>query len=69
MNFKIMCWNCQGACHPRFHYFVEYCKEFSSSLLCLLGTRVSGARTDGIIAKLGYINSFRVKANGFAGGI
>lgn len=69
MNIKIMCWNCKGAGHSRFHSFIKNIVRNYPNLLCLLETRVSGIRADGIIANLGYLNSFRVKANGFAGGI
>lgn len=70
MNTKIMCWNCQGADHPCFHNMIkEYHKEFSPDILCLLKTRISGTRVIGIIAKLSFCNSFKVEANGFAGGI
>ncbi|KAK8292989.1 hypothetical protein V6Z12_D06G159300 [Gossypium hirsutum] len=56
--------------HPRFYNFVkEYRVEFLPDLFCLLEPQVSGARADGIIAKIGYLNSFKVEANGFAGGI
>ncbi|KAK5772133.1 hypothetical protein PVK06_048404 [Gossypium arboreum] len=67
---KIFFWNCQGAGHPRFHNVMnEYKKDFFSDLICLFETRVSRARVDGIIAKLGYPNSLKVEANRFASGI
>lgn len=70
LNTKILCWNCQGVDHSRFQSFVkEYCKEFSPSLLYLLETQISGVRANNVIAKLGFVNSFRVEANGFASGI
>lgn len=65
-----MCWNYQGAGHPRFHNIIqEYWKEFSLNILSLLEPRVNGIRADGIIAKMRILNSFRVEANGFARGI
>lgn len=68
MNFNIICWNCQRAGHPRFHNIVkEYRKEFTPNLFCFLEPRVSGTRANEIIAKMSFSNSFRVKANGFAG--
>ncbi|TYG52705.1 hypothetical protein ES288_D09G050100v1 [Gossypium darwinii] len=30
---------------------------------------ISGIQVDGVIAKLGFPNSFRIEANGFAGGV
>lgn len=70
MNTKILCWNCQGIGHPQFHNFVKECgKDFSSHMFYLLETRVSGVRSDGIIVKIRYSNSFWVEANGFSGEI
>lgn len=55
MDFNILCWNFQRAGHPRFHNIVkEYRKEFVSNLFCFLEPRVSGARVDSIIAKMGF---------------
>lgn len=42
-------------------------EESTFQIFCFLKTRVSGARADSIIAKLGFRNLFRV--NGFARGI
>ncbi|MBA0694313.1 hypothetical protein Goari_004624 [Gossypium aridum] len=49
----------------------DACSDEISLLICFVCLKlgVSGARADGIIAKIGYPNSFRVEANGFAGGI
>lgn len=47
----------------------KYRKDFSPDIVCLFETRISRARADGIISKIGYRNSFQVEANGFAGGI
>lgn len=47
----------------------EYLKEFAPDIPCLLKTRISGCRADAIVSKLGFHNSFRVEANGFAEGI
>lgn len=70
MDTRILCWNCQGARHLSFHNFLaDYRKKFSLDLVCLLETRICEDRVDGVIAKLGFPNSFRVEANGFAGGI
>ncbi|MBA0867817.1 hypothetical protein Goshw_004597, partial [Gossypium schwendimanii] len=49
----------------------DACSDEISLLICFVCLKlgVSGARADGIIAKIGNPNSFRVEANGFAGGI
>ncbi|KAL1175985.1 hypothetical protein V6Z11_A04G127600, partial [Gossypium hirsutum] len=49
--------------------FREYNREHSPAILSLLETRVSGSKADNIIAKLGLLNSHRVEAVGFSGGI
>lgn len=60
MDIKIMCWNCQGAGHPRFHKIIrKYRHEISPNVLCLLEPRISGIRADGIIAKLGFFTLFQ----------
>lgn len=64
-----MVWNCQGAGHPRFNNFVkEYRRDFSPDMFYFLETRVSGARADRIIGRMGFTNSFRVETTGFSGG-
>lgn len=47
----------------------EYRTDFGPNLVCLLETRVSSVRAYDVITKFGFSNSFRVEANGFAGGI
>ncbi|XP_017613545.1 uncharacterized protein LOC108458650 [Gossypium arboreum] len=49
--------------------FQEYNREHSPAIISLLETRVSGSKADNIIAKLGLLNSHRVEAVGFSGGI
>ncbi|MBA0697652.1 hypothetical protein Goari_021185, partial [Gossypium aridum] len=54
--------------HPHFHNFVnEYKREFSLDLMGLFETRISSSRVNAIIGKLGFHNSFRIEAVGFAG--
>lgn len=70
MDLKLFFWNCQGTGHPHFRNFVaEYRREFCLGVMWFFETRVSGIRVDGIIAKLGFANSFRIEARGFSGGI
>lgn len=47
----------------------EYRKDLSSNLFCFLEPQVSGVKVDSVIARMGFRNSFKVEANGFAGGI
>lgn len=43
--------------------------NFFQRFFCLFEPRVSGSKTDAIVAKLGFSKSFRVEANGFVRGI
>ncbi|PPR95294.1 hypothetical protein GOBAR_AA25368 [Gossypium barbadense] len=59
-----------GTGHPCFQKIIaEYRNEFRPNILCLFKTQISALRVDGIFGKLGYQNSCRIEANGFAGGI
>ncbi|KAL1178795.1 hypothetical protein V6Z11_A03G118300, partial [Gossypium hirsutum] len=49
--------------------FYEYNREHKPDLISLIETRVSGAKADSIITKLGFHYSHRVEAVGFFGGI
>lgn len=70
LKFKGFFWNCQGCRHVRFRNFLsEYRKGCTPNLAALFGTKISGSTTDKVIARLGFKNSFRVEAVGFAGGI
>ncbi|KAG8498974.1 hypothetical protein CXB51_005387 [Gossypium anomalum] len=70
MDTRIFVWDCQGAGHPQFHYFVsEYRKEFKPDILCFYETQISGSQADGVLFRIGFPNSFRVKENGFGKGI
>ncbi|KAG8478613.1 hypothetical protein CXB51_028415 [Gossypium anomalum] len=59
--------DCASDKFPRI--FREYNREFSPDIISLLETRVSGAKVDNVIARLGFPNSHRVGAIGFSGGI
>ncbi|KAA3476943.1 reverse transcriptase [Gossypium australe] len=62
--------NCYEVEHPHYHSVVnEYRKDFSPNIVCLFETRISRARANSIISKIGYHNSFQVEANGFAGAL
>ncbi|MBA0722963.1 hypothetical protein Golax_003591 [Gossypium laxum] len=46
----------------------EYRNKFSPDVLCLFETRISGSCADGIISRIGFLNSCRIEVNGFTGG-
>lgn len=70
MSSKLFFWNCQGAGHSHFHNFIsKYRKEFFPDVICLFETKNSGEWADKIIARISMDKSFRVKENGFVGGI
>ncbi|KAH1055801.1 hypothetical protein J1N35_033866 [Gossypium stocksii] len=59
-----------GCVSPKFpRIFWEYNRKHKPDLIGLLETRVSGAKADSVIAKLGFKYSHRVEAEGFSGGI
>ncbi|XP_028772906.1 uncharacterized protein LOC114730056 [Neltuma alba] len=63
-------WNCRGAgnrCFPRTVKDIVY--KLQIDVLCLMETRISGTRADGVIRKLGFSNWIRLEASGFARGI
>ncbi|MBA0557548.1 hypothetical protein Golob_014611, partial [Gossypium lobatum] len=47
----------------------SFVKVRDDGINCTDETQISGIQVDGVIAKLGFPNSFRIKANGFAGGV
>ncbi|KAG8498856.1 hypothetical protein CXB51_005701 [Gossypium anomalum] len=51
------------------HIFREYNQKFSPDIISLLETRVSGAKVDNIIARLGFPHSHCVEAISFSVGI
>ncbi|KAK9020048.1 hypothetical protein V6N11_054545 [Hibiscus sabdariffa] len=57
-------------CEPQVcRYLKRFIKDNNPSLVALLETRISGNKTDSVVRKLGFPNSFRVEARGFSGGI
>lgn len=70
MDISIFAWNCQGAASPRFvRSLKSLLHDHRPDLLVLSEPRVSGAKADGVIRKIGYRNSLRVESHGFSGGI
>ncbi|KAJ4833138.1 hypothetical protein Tsubulata_006247 [Turnera subulata] len=67
---SILTWNCQGAGKRKFPRLCrDFCRNNKPDLLVILEPRISGKRADYVIKKLGFSNSHRVEARGFAGGI
>ncbi|XP_028783726.1 uncharacterized protein LOC114739817 [Neltuma alba] len=63
-------WNCRGAGNRCFPYTVkDIVYKLQIDVLCLMETRISGTRAEGVIRKLGFSNWIRLEASGFAGGI
>ncbi|MBA0553372.1 hypothetical protein Golob_012560 [Gossypium lobatum] len=51
-------------------YFVnKYRREFCTDVICLFEMRISKDKSDGVIAKIGFPNSFPVEAEGYVRGI
>ncbi|KAG8479287.1 hypothetical protein CXB51_029072 [Gossypium anomalum] len=70
MNITVFSWNYQGCANIKFpRIFREYDMEYEPDIISLLKPRISGAKADKIIAKLGFQYSHRVEAIGFSGGI
>lgn len=54
INFSILSWNCQGCASVKFPcVFLEYNMEYKANIVCLIEPRVSGAKANSIIMKLG----------------
>lgn len=66
-NFRALFWNCQGCGHPYFCSILkEYRRDYNLDLVALYETRISGARANSVVSKIGFEYSFRVEATGFA---
>lgn len=60
----------QGASGRNFHNMVrDFVRIYNLDFVAILEPRVSGARADAIIKKIGLTEGARVEARGFAGGI
>ncbi|KAK8607450.1 hypothetical protein V6N13_053185 [Hibiscus sabdariffa] len=70
MDIKILCWNVQGCGDI---HFLPAAKQFlqdnKHDVVVFVELRIRGRRANSIISSLGFPNSHRVEANGFAGGI
>ena len=70
MFITTMFWNTQGAASPSFRRsFFTMVQNYKPSLVVLLEPRISGYKADNFIKRSGFDNSYRVEAEGFAGGI
>ncbi|XP_039020825.1 uncharacterized protein LOC120152733 [Hibiscus syriacus] len=59
-----------GVASPSYlRHFKKFVADFNPSVVGLLETRVSGCKTDTVVKKMGYPNSFRIEVHGFSGGI
>ncbi|KAF7821806.1 reverse transcriptase [Senna tora] len=69
-NMKILAWNVRGAANPEFRrVFRDMMPTYQPDMVLLTETRISGEHAENIIASLGFDNTFKVDAMGFAGGI
>ncbi|MBA0736278.1 hypothetical protein Gogos_009843 [Gossypium gossypioides] len=47
----------------------KYRREFCTDVICLFNMRISKDKADGVIARIGFPNSFPVEAEGYVSGI
>ncbi|KAI9119114.1 hypothetical protein K1719_009789 [Acacia pycnantha] len=67
---SIITWNCQGAFDKKFpSIFKSFVANYKADILLLLEPRISDAKADSVIKKLGFHNSHKVEASGFSRGI
>ncbi|XP_039032140.1 uncharacterized protein LOC120167094 [Hibiscus syriacus] len=67
---KILFWNTQGVVKPSFRRCFKDCViVHKPKIIAMMETHTSGKRVDRIINNMGYINSFRIEAQGHSGGI
>ncbi|MFQ6636848.1 hypothetical protein Gotur_013026 [Gossypium turneri] len=70
MNLSILSWNVQGYASDKYlRAFREYNNKHKPDIVSLLEPRISRAKADTIIAKLGWDKSHRMEAVGFSRGI
>ncbi|KAK8622067.1 hypothetical protein V6N13_097694 [Hibiscus sabdariffa] len=68
--FKIFCWNVQGCSDSKFiNTARQFLRDTRPDIVGIVEPRISGPRAAHVIAMLGFPNSFRVEAVGFAGGL
>ncbi|KAK8689133.1 hypothetical protein V6N13_087859 [Hibiscus sabdariffa] len=60
-------WNCRGAASPGFKcHLRNFVRRTNPMIVILLETRASGVVADFVVRKLGFVNSFRIEAQGFS---
>ncbi|GMI78226.1 hypothetical protein HRI_001491900 [Hibiscus trionum] len=70
MDIKIFSWNVQGCVHSRFLPAArQFLRDNRPDLIAFVEPRISGSTADCVISSLGFLNSHRVEADGFSGGI
>ncbi|XP_028796894.1 uncharacterized protein LOC114752327 [Neltuma alba] len=70
MNTSYFVWNCQGAASSKFYRVLKSLLQgYKPDVVVLVEPRISGAKADQVIRKIGYQNSHRVEAVGYSGGI
>ncbi|KAF7843960.1 reverse transcriptase [Senna tora] len=66
----ILAWNVRGAANPEFRrVFQDMMPTYLPDMVLLTETRISGEHANNVIASLGFDNTFKVDAMGFAGGM
>ena len=69
-NINTLVWNSRGAGKRNFSSFMKDLRgRYGFSILVLLEIRLSGCRANKVAKKFCFDGSFRVDADGFAGGI
>ncbi|KAK8606514.1 hypothetical protein V6N13_030795 [Hibiscus sabdariffa] len=70
MDLKIFCWNVQGCGDSRFLPAAkQFLRDNKPDVVVFVEPRINGKRADSVISLLGFLNSHRIEAAGFAGGI
>ncbi|GMI77230.1 hypothetical protein HRI_001392300 [Hibiscus trionum] len=70
MNLKVIYWNVQGCCHPKFISSAkQYLWDSRPDVVVFVDPRISDCKADSVITALVFSYSHRVEAHGFSGGI
>ena len=70
LHMNILVWNIQGAgSREVLNMLCEHLRRYKPSIVVLVKTRISGVKAQAVCDKIGFRNCFRVKAQGFPGGI
>ena len=64
------CWNYRGAGKPAtVREIREFAMKFTPTVLCIVETKISGARVEALASTLGYDQSYAIDSQGRSGGM